>query len=31
VLGVGHATSLPDGTTLLVDGTSGTITVIDQS
>lgn len=31
VLGVGHATSLPDGATLLVDGTSGTITLIDQS
>ena len=30
VLGVGHATSLPDGATLLVDGTSGTITLIDQ-
>lgn len=31
VLGVGQATSLPDGATLLVDGTSGTITVINQS
>lgn len=29
VLGVAHATSLPDGATLLVDGTSGAVTVLD--
>lgn len=31
VLGVGHATNLPEGATLLVDGTVGTVTIIDQS
>ncbi len=31
VLGVGHATSLPEGATLLVDGTGGTVTIIDRS
>ena len=31
VLGVGNATSLPEGATLLVDGTGGTVTVIDRS
>ena len=30
VLGVGNATSLPDGATLLVDGTGGTITLVDH-
>jgi pyruvate,water dikinase len=30
VLGTGHTTSLPDGATLLVDGSGGTVTVLDR-